>query len=164
MDLFALDLGPDTEKLKAAYAELLLFRPDNAFAAAQQLFRNDAGKALYAAQNWPNDAYVLKVQEQLLDERGEDAFSITRSNLARMVQTEADSCHDKDIKLKYLKFLAELKGWIGTESKGSTITAQNVMIVQNNGSDQDWERAAQAQQEQLIAEAKIINNEVLGET
>lgn len=141
------------KELKAKFAAALLRNPEQAFMAGQEVFGADTGKALYVAQNWINDDDVLAAKTLLLKSHGARAFLPTKEEYAREVwKTATDPKTPSDDKKYLLSLYGDIMGYKQMAEKPGVnvnVMQQSVMVVKDHGSDDDWERAAQAQQAAL---------------
>ncbi len=141
------------EELKAEYARLLLKITDP-FKAALQLFPDNTSRALRVANEWPTDPEVVAAQSELLEEDGELSFLPTKADLARNIwdrmQNERVSPDDY---AKLGKLYADVRGFIEKPqtnvSVNNNVTNNRVMVVRENGTDEDWEAKLRKQQENL---------------
>lgn len=81
----------DEAELKTAFAVELLKTPTDPFKAALAVCGVDTGKALFVANKWPSDAFVLSEISRLKEEEGELAFLPTKADLARSLWERAHS-------------------------------------------------------------------------
>lgn len=142
--------------LKDAFAAALLRSPDDPFAAALQVFGNDTRTAMFVAQEWVRDLYVLQKQAELLEAFGEDEFLPSKATLARDLFALARSTKDTKDKVAAYKLFAEVRGMIEKQTAIANVTVNNnrVMVVKDHGSDDDWERVARSQQAKLIEHSR----------
>jgi uncharacterized protein with NAD-binding domain and iron-sulfur cluster len=146
-----------TEKeQKTAFAAAILKNPGDPFSAALSVIPN-TGLALQAAQKWLDDEFVKSEKIRLVLELGEKSFLPTKEDQLRDVYSMAkDEKLDADIRLKAHRLYAEMQGNIEKPAQGGNTTqilAQNVMIVRDHGTDDDWENNAVNQQRELIGHA-----------
>lgn len=151
----AVTLPPDVdEAVKLRFAEAML-RFNNASQAAMSVI-GDPGKALRAAQTLPADPLVLEEMARLRDEKGESSFLPSKAELAREVLEQArtfkNSPEDYE---RLMKLYCNMMGHI--EKPGTQVNVdartQSVMIVRSHGSDEEWEKRAVAQQQNLVLNA-----------
>lgn len=141
------------EELKAEYARLLLKHSDP-FKAALQLFPDNTSRALRVANEWPNDPEVMAAQADLLDEDGELSYLPTKADFARNLwdKMQEDRIAPEDY-AKLGKLYADVRGFIEkpqtTINNNNNVTNNRVMVVRENGSDEDWEAKLRKQQEGL---------------
>lgn len=145
------------DQLKAAFAAALLKHPatlEGRFAAAQSL-TGDIGKALYMANKWPDDPFVVAEQKRVLNaaDNGELDFIGTKAEYARELLEFARNHWDGEVKHKFYKLYGEVRGWVGGKVDTQVnvqVNNNRVMVVKDLGSDADWEAKAQKQQRALI--------------
>lgn len=137
---------------KTRFAELLLKTPDNPFKAAMGICGEDTGRALLVSSEWPDDPFVISEQKRLLDELGADHFLPTREELGRMVYQSAQDAKFEENKVKFLKLYADIRGFIAKPETNVTVqnTNNRVMVVRENGSDDEWEQKLLKQQRGLV--------------
>ncbi len=77
----------DQEGLKRAFAEALLRNPSKPAEAAFKVFPGAAntGRALQAANRWPDDDEVKSIMAALVQEHGAEHFLPTREEVAREI-------------------------------------------------------------------------------
>ncbi len=141
------------EQLKAEYAKLLLKITDP-FKAALQLFPDNTSRALRVANEWPTDPEVVAAQAAFLDEDGELSFLPTKADLARNIWDRMQNeriCPDDYAKLG--KLYADVRGFIekpqSNVNVNNNVTNNRVMVVRENGTDEDWAAKLRKQQEKL---------------
>lgn len=146
---------------KKAFALAWLREPKDAFKAALAVFGQDTRAALNASTFWINDSEVLAEKDRLIQaaENGEDSFLPSKVEmLSDLYQlTKSTYVEGKD-KVAAFKLYAEVRGW--TPKAGPTVNVDNskvvnnkVMVIQDHGSDNDWQEKLLRQQRQLISEA-----------
>lgn len=141
------------EELKAEYARLLL-KISDPFKAALQLFPDNTSRALRVANEWPNDPEVMAAQADLLDEDGELSYLPTKADFARNLwdKMQEDRIAPEDY-AKLGKLYADVRGFIEkpqtTINNNNNVTNNRVMVVRENGSDEDWEAKLRKQQDNL---------------
>lgn len=153
------DAQADQER-KADFARALLRDPTRALAAARTVFGdNDLGSAIEAARDWPSDPYVKAKQKELLKEFGPDAFLPTKQDLARDVYeiTRAEKVSNSE-KLAAFRLYADIRGFIEKQAMNNinnTVINQNrVMVLNDHGTDEQWEEKASSSQAKLIEHVK----------
>lgn len=148
-------------ELKLKFAAALLRFPGDAFKAALDIFGTDTGRALYAASHWLQDPVVLAEKERIVEDGGEMALLPTKADLARkvweMATDETKFVEFKD-RLEALKYYGALRSFVDkpAESKGegnTNVVAQNVMIVRDHGTNEQWENKLAEQQRKLLENA-----------
>jgi hypothetical protein len=152
----------DTE-LKERFAAALLKHPqtmEGRFQAALSV-TPDTGQALLMANKWVNDPEVTAAQQKLVasSKGGELDFIQTEAEFVREILTEARSCWDHEVKIKYYNLYAEVRGF--KRNKADTqvnvqVNNNRVMVVRDLGTDQEWETKAQRQQKALITDASAV--------
>lgn len=142
----------DQAKRKKLFAEQLLKDPSDPFKVALSIFGSDTGGALLAAQEWPSDFEVIEYQQQLIKEQGELAFLPSIKEALRLaydiasgkVTATAEMIKGLDIYMKGRDFYPKEAPLIENNTN-------NVMVVYNHGSDENWEKNALQQQRKLKA-------------
>jgi hypothetical protein len=145
--------GADTDALKTKFAVALLRNPDRAFQAGCEVFGEDTGKALYVAHNWLNDDFVAAEQRRLLKDNGARSFLPSKEDAAREVWRMAtDDRTPVEDKRRFMDLFCEIMGYKERPQQSGinvNVTQNRVMVVNNHGSDDDWEQKARAQQHRL---------------
>lgn len=148
----------DEQKLKLKFAEAWLRNPNNAYAAALFVTKNDSFAAIKICDAWIFDDEVDRMKRQLIEEHGEEHFLPTKCEMIRDVYDRAQACYVDDSYVKLMKLAADMRGFI--EKPGVTInntqTNNRVMVIpvgrlNDNGTvDADhWEQTAIGQQQAL---------------
>lgn len=147
---------------KLAYAKQLLLTPHDPFKAAFALFpdKSDAGRALQIGHTWPADEFVKAEQQRLLSTGDARQFLPTKEAQAKAIYALTENDHEPlEDRLKAHRLYAELMGFIEKPAAGNQVNIlnQGVMIVRDQGSDEQWEEKAINQQRTLIAPAQHVN-------
>lgn len=148
----------DEQLLKLKFADAWLRNPNNAYAAALRVTKNDPFLATQICSDWLFDDEVEAFKKALIEEHGEEHFLPTKSELLHDIYDRARSCFVDDSYAKLMKLAAEMRGMI--EKPGLTInnntTNNRVMLIpmgklNDNGTvDSDhWEQTAIEQQSGL---------------
>lgn len=148
--------------LKTKFAVALL-KHGEAFKAGLDVFGADTQAALHAATHWIHDQFVLSEKERVLndEEGGEMALLPSKAELARKVwdmATNEEKKVDFRDRLEALKFYGTLRNFVERPKEAGSgdttnVVAQNVMIVRDHGSSDQWEAKLREQQRTLIANA-----------
>ena len=142
----------ETPENKALFAEALLKNPDNPFTAAKSVFPTNMAYALYISNHWRHDEDVVSKQKQLLKTNGEAKYLPSKTEVAREIHTLAGDAKDSEVALKALQLYCNVRGFI--EKPGTVINnnavCNKIMVVKDHGTDDDWERKLQDQQQNLI--------------
>lgn len=148
----------DQETLKRDFAANLLRYPDDSFKAAFAT-TPEPGMALQMGRDWPNDAFVKAEMNRLLSSGdGAKSFLPTKELQARDIYAIANNARTADEdRLKAHRLYAEIMGFIEKPTQGNTtnILNQGVMIVKDQGSDDEWQEKATKQQRTLIGHASV---------
>jgi len=141
-------------ELKKAFGAALLRHPDNPFAAAREIEPSQStGRANWIVATWLDDPLVIATAGKRVADMGALAGLPSKEELALKAYREDVS--DKDTKLKYLQFVAELLGYV---QKGGGININNnnqvnnlpkIMVVPAFADEKTWEATAIAQQRKL---------------
>lgn len=145
---------------KTAFAIAWLREPEDAFKAAMVVFGMDTNAALLASTKWTNDADVLRIRDELLDEHGEDAFLPSKEDAIRLAWKMANNEYagTKD-RVAALHVFSELRGYI---TKGATnvnidqskTVTHNVLQVPMPATTAEWQEKAKVQQRMLVENAR----------
>jgi hypothetical protein len=148
----------ERDKLKLEYAANLLRFPDDPFKAAF-CTTPDNGLALQIGRDWPRDAFVQAQMDKLMSSTDASNFLPTKESQARDIYAIASDVKTPiEDRLKAHRLYAEVRGFIEKPSQsggGINILTQGVMIVKDQGSDQDWAQKAKEQQRTLIGHATV---------
>lgn len=146
--------------LKKEFAAAMLRWPDDPMRAATFVVGADTQRAVQISMRWPRDADVIAHRKHLLEEYGAEAFTITKAELIGKLVDIADTARDSKDKVAALAKVAEIRGFI--EKPGTKIEVNNVaprvMVVRDNGTDDEWEKKLAAQQEALTDAAAEVKH------
>jgi hypothetical protein len=148
----------ERDSLKRDFAaNLLRYRDDPAKAAFATT--PDVGLALQIARDWPKDGFVQTQMDKLLSSIDATNFLPTKESQARDIYAIAvDAKNPIEDRLKAHRLYAEVRGFIEKPSQsggGINILTQGVMIVKDQGTDQEWAAKAKEQQRTLIGHATV---------
>lgn len=151
--------GPETDKLKDAFAAAYLRNPTDSYAAAR-VIESNYGKAAWISLNWVFDEYVIAKMSTMQQSVGVASMLPTKEEFALQVLTASTDVADKADKLKYLDLFAKVMGYVDKPGAGGnignlTINQNRVMTKVIYESPDAWERAATAKQAALIEHASI---------
>lgn len=156
-------LMSDEQRLKVAFAAALLKHPqdmEGRFKAALSV-TSDTGQALLMANKWIDDPAVKAEQQRLIENsnEGELDFIGTKAELAREVLTAARESWDGEVKHKFYKLYADIRGFISKPDTQVNVQVNNnrVMVVKDLGSNEEWEERARRQQGALIDASALPN-------
>lgn len=139
---------------KAEFAAALLAQPDrDPFRAALDVFGADTAGALAASRDWPHDPEVLEYIDGLSDAEIDEAGVPTLNDLKREAWKRVRACNDAETAFKGLELLRKMIDGDNSGGGNTYVDNRKVMVVQNYGSDDDWEAAAREQQARLINDA-----------
>lgn len=141
----------DSLNLKHDFAANLLRYPDDPFKAAFAT-TPETGIALKIAREWPLDPVVKAEQDRLLTTGDAKSFLPTKEAQAKDVYALATSeMIETEDRLKAHRLYAEIMGFIEKPVPGNTtnILNQGVMVVKDQGTNDQWEEKALKQQRAL---------------
>jgi hypothetical protein len=142
------------DELKKQFAFALLRMPHKAFEAAVSIFGADSGRAFRASTEWVRDPVVIDEMDRLIETHGIEFFLINREGvLRRMTEIMDDPRTDKKDAIAAGKIIAEVLGIVskpGVNVEVNNNVATRVMLVRDNGTDDDWEKKLVAQQHKLM--------------
>lgn len=147
-------------ELKKEFARLTLSADNHAdnFQAALRLFPTNTNRALRVANEWPICNEVLEARAALIGELGEEATLPSKVTFTRTLYDRMSKCYTTDEFVKVAKLIADVQGFIEppktTINNNNTVAVNRVMIVRENGSDQDWEQKLRKQQEVLVSDGE----------
>lgn len=147
----------DLAQYKKDFAYHFLRDPQNAFKAALKVFPTDRQTALRAAAEWPNDNEVIVLQNEFLEQHGEEAFLPTRVDfLAELWKNFKSDKVEMADKIKIADIYAKARGFypekVQVQTNETVNITNKVMVVRASGSDEEWERRLQQQQNALLHE------------
>lgn len=127
----------ETEKLlKKLFAAEWARQHDNPFEAARQV-EDQIGKAHFIATNWINDADVLAEVARLRAELGPMSHVPTKEQFAAEVYKSSKDCKTAGDKLSYLKFFAQVMGYVEKEG-GVTINNNQWAVLSEPVTEEKW--------------------------
>lgn len=146
---------------KAAFAALLLTERDP-FKAALTLFPSNINRALRVATEWTHDPVVRAEQARIKESGGAMSLLPDKAALAADIWDKMQGPiqpngtrmpPSPDDYTKLAKLYADVRGFI--EKSAPIINNNNVIVpkvieVHNHGTDEDWEVAAERQQQELL--------------
>lgn len=142
-------------KLKKLFAHALMHQPDNAFAAARQVETNP-GAVSYIATRWPDDETVIFHRREALALSGPLSQVPTKEEFAAAVYRDLPPVKEADARLRYMRFFAELMGYIDTGKNkvevnlGGSI-AGKVLPIPVAVDDVTWEKKAREHYAVLVS-------------
>lgn len=142
---------PDEIKdLKKRFAELITKYKQN----REEVFASDEFKAmlkydtpcmLYVSTNWYNDDDVINVLSKLPD----DNRILSKADILDKLMSLHDRTLDDSLKYKCLTSYAEIAGHTAKAKDIDERAVSNVILVNDNGTTQQWEDKLSQQQQQL---------------
>ena len=142
----------DDKTLKDAFAAELLRTPDPFKAACAVVGSQDMGRALQISHEWAKDPYVIDKQAELLEQFGAKHFLPSKEDFARKVLELGDTARATEDRLKAYRLFGEIMGYIEkptTNINNNVMTANKVMIVREQASNEAWEAKLFEQQRNL---------------
>jgi hypothetical protein len=149
----------DEQKLKLKFAEAWLRNPNNAYAAALSVAKNNPFLATQICDKFLNDSEVEAFKKSLIDDLGEEHFLPSKCEMIREVYDRAKICLVDESYVKLMKLAADMRGFIekpGITVNNLTQTNNRVMMIpsfptnQNGVVDADyWESVAIGQQKSI---------------
>lgn len=131
-----------TDEHKEKFAAELLRNPSQPFEAAVIVFGADNVSACaYTATEWPTDAKIIELQQRLLKDDKASGELVPTKNAALLRIWEWTEKKELDIetKLKAMKLIADMQGWIikPEADDGATLHAMPPTISYVIGQDHD---------------------------
>jgi len=146
------DMHPVTLQKKREFAVALLKDTTDPWQAARSVWPHDTGRAVWCYHHWKNDPDVLAYVAAVHGAEGRIAELPTSHEYMLYLWKCAHDAPDEDTRIKYLRLYAETAGELkrpqGADVEVS-VTQNRVMIVNNLGTDEEWEEKAKLQQQQL---------------
>lgn len=143
--------------LKKRFAQALIKQPDQPVVAALEVFGHNNSVAMRVAWEWPLDPEVKEFMAEIAEANGgEKAFLPSRNDYALSVWRLAkDETKPTSERLSAFRLFGDICGYIekpNAPNVNVNVGNQNrVMIVRDFGTDEEWERAAEAQQQKLLS-------------
>lgn len=147
------------QKLKRAFAEAWLRNPNNMYAGAMELTRNDPFMATRLCDQFLFDEEVKAYKRELIDEHGEEHFLPTKTDMLHQIMDRAIGATEEGF-VKMMKLAADMRGFIekpGVTINNNSLTNNRVMVVPVGRLNDDgtvdanqWEQSAIEQQQALI--------------
>ena len=156
LDLTELDLLEiqKEKREKEAFAVAWLHWPTDSYQAALSIEPYDSERAIFIAQAWIVDPYVLAHRAKLLTD-----ISQLLPTKVQVAHKAMEIVHDKfssaDQKLKALRLVSDMQGWTGPGVHTQVVTnnqigtVNRVMEVPASMNQNEWEAIAVKQQEAL---------------
>lgn len=145
----------ELRKLKDDYAHKLA-RGLNPLSAACVVMREWAA----VANNWEHDPYVIERRAFYTFDDTEFATqaTLTKDQFALFAQQQMlDPKNPLDFRYKMSHLYARVQNFdesMNSRKHGGNIINNGMIIVSNNGTDEEWERGAREQQMKLVASVK----------
>jgi hypothetical protein len=142
--------------LKERFAELYLREPE-AFKVAMVLYPNDTGKALRIAHSWPNDPEVKTLMKSLQEASEEFEFHPTKEQFAKKLLNTAEEMLSVDPQTahKYHDSYRKMRWPDAAVNIQDNRVTNNVMVVRDHGTPDEWEAKTLAQQRKLKEDAVV---------
>ena len=142
---------------KAAFAEALLFDPNNPYKVAQSIYPENIGKCMWVTNFWLRDNFVIEVQKKLLEEHGEEHFLPTKVDTAREIWERAVNSYDDDQFVKLMRLYADVRGFIekgqiNIDNRTQMINPK-VMYLPPLKDEKSWEKGLLEQQKALTLDS-----------
>ena len=143
----------DATAKKEAYAFQLLLCHGNEMEAATAVSPDNMAFRLHIVKYWSQDTYVIAHKKALVAEHGPAFFLPDKYDIGHKLMEIATKAPTSDDRLKALKQFAELMGMVdkagAINNVNNNVTVNKVMVVQDHGDDDAWEKKALEQQRQL---------------
>lgn len=138
-------------ELKEQFARLLIKYPDNVFYAAKLLFEPNISLCLQIARDWPKDELVISIKNRILIGADYKMLLASKADVAQDVHKIASNeLTHTEYRLKGYELFAKMMGYV--EKEGATINnVNNVMVVKDHGSNDEWETKLLEQQNKLCS-------------
>jgi hypothetical protein len=134
-------------------------KSNEAFKAARVVCRDDMPRALDMASSWPSDPVVREYMDAIVSDEGEMKFLPQKSDAAGLAWELANNPRSEtETRIKALKLYAEICSFIEkpqTNLQVNNMTNNQVMLVADHGTDQQWEQKLAEQQRQLVTDASV---------
>jgi len=155
-----------TQKL---FAINLIDRPGSAFKILTEMFDGDKAKAMAVYEPWMHMPEIKKYQDEFklisttgladIDDDKPTSDDPEKDDFVADLKTTFENTDvDPNVRIKYAELIAKVKNYI---PKPDSITNVNVaavppvMIVNNNGSDGNWENQLAERQDKLMDQSEM---------
>jgi hypothetical protein len=146
-------------QFKRKFAELWLRNPSQPYQCILELIPDDRVKAISVMGVLTIDPEVKAIQEELLEEYGEEHFLPSKAQMVRKVLDRADQATEDGF-IKMMKLAAEMRGFVDktgvTINNNHTVNANRVMVIPSMPKTEDgvidvsqWQQQALSQQATL---------------
>lgn len=127
-----------TDEHREKFAGELLRNPNKPMDAALVVFGTERmGVTAFVAAEWPNDPKIVEITNKLLGSKGVDAFMPTKEAAAIRVWQWTNE-GPKEERIKAMKLLAEISGWIEKpDPKGVEVPQMPPSVTYAVGADHD---------------------------
>jgi TPR repeat protein len=115
----------------------------------------------FFAVDWPHDTEVAAIMREIQEDEEDPIHGLpSKADFDRLLWEKMQDADPSDC-AKLAKVYADVRGWTKkpiepTKQNDNTVPTVHVMMVPHYPSAADWERAAQPQQANLIAEGREI--------
>jgi hypothetical protein len=142
--------------MKKAFAAALLQHPNNAFEAALSIVP-DTGRALRIYTEWTNDPVVIEERNKLTEDCEELDLLPDKAKLAKEIWDRMVECRSPEDFGKLAELYGKVRGFIEKPSPNvqNNFTSNKVMVVTNNGSNEQWAEKLERQQRALSGEITV---------
>lgn len=152
--------------LKPAFAKAMLRYPGRPIEAASQVCGQDWNILLVMAHEWSEDEEVHRLMRELGETEGWDKNLPTRAEIAYDVWMRAKEAKNTSEYTKLVELHCSMRpGFIERPVQpgitNNTIFANKVVEVLSHGSDAEWEKQAEKQQQELVSGAKTIDAKLI---
>lgn len=146
----------DEELYKNEYAKQLL-KSGDPFKAALVIFPDNVSRALRVANEWATCSVVRSKMDELISSASDECdFLPTKADLSRIVwdKLNHESTSNDDF-TKMAKLYAEVRGFIekpqtNIQQNNISQTNNNIMVIKDKGTNDEWETKLRRQQEKLV--------------
>lgn len=153
----------DEIALKLDFAKRWAANPNGVLSIGYAMFPGDdnAGRAMQAAA-WRHDPFVIAEFERLRCIDDDTEASVEDKFLTRL-KADAATVDDAKVKLEYYKLEAQVLGIVKTQNNSVNLNfdnrkTQNVLLVPQSESIDDFKARFKKQQTELIANAKTVKS------
>lgn len=143
------------EEFKRQFAAAFVRMNGNAAAAALSLIVDNPGEAMRQSNELPRDPFVVAEIDRIRRDGSDEDKQPSRVEIANMILDRAKECKDSEDFERLMRLYCNTRGF--TERTAVAVvnnnTVQNVMIVRDLGTDEDWKIKSAHQQQELTANA-----------
>lgn len=151
------------EEEKRQFAKLIIDGLDEN-KAAFTIFPKDPANRMKASIQWSKDSEVLAFTKEILGiSAPEKTLPTKEEHISELYGIFRDGEVGVRERLVASEQISKMQGFISDAKEKNTTVNNKIMIVTRSATDDDWEKAIQAQQNKLVAEVLVDVKDVTDE-